>query len=270
MSAAIKKPFCKVCKDAGKPESEYTNHWVKDFNGKTTCPTLLNTECRYCFKKGHTIKFCEVLVKKNKEKERAVRKMNVLIKEETKPTNQKKQNNAFAALCEDSDDEEEEEVSKTNNFDKEFPLLSKKNEEKNQVKIVTGWATIASKPKPIDVPRETNFVVLTEQKEQKEQKSKPAPWAIDVGVNRKAPLNKSWADLSDSDDDDDDDVQANDCYEFELDDYENERSIDDKPDDFYEFDVEDFEDERGMDFDDQFDDDLPEPEPSEYARYEDW
>ena len=61
------KPFCKVCQDAGKPESEYASHWVKDLTGKTTCPTLLNTECRYCFKLGHTAKFCDNLIKVNKE-----------------------------------------------------------------------------------------------------------------------------------------------------------------------------------------------------------
>jgi hypothetical protein len=73
-----KKPYCKVCFDAGKPESEYTSHWVRtlpDRNGNSsvTCPTLLGTECRYCFKFGHTAKFCPVIEKNRKEKERADR-----------------------------------------------------------------------------------------------------------------------------------------------------------------------------------------------------
>jgi Nanos RNA binding domain len=55
---------CKVCRDAGRPESVYTSHYVKDRSGNVICPTLLNQECRYCFKKGHTVKFCQA-VKKN-------------------------------------------------------------------------------------------------------------------------------------------------------------------------------------------------------------
>ena len=55
------KPFCKVCRDAGKLESEYTSHFVKDQpgpNGKVICPTLLNQDCRICGKSGHTSSYC--------------------------------------------------------------------------------------------------------------------------------------------------------------------------------------------------------------------
>ena len=55
------KPFCKVCRDAGRPESEYTSHFVKDQpgpNGKVVCPTLLNQACRICNKTGHTSSYC--------------------------------------------------------------------------------------------------------------------------------------------------------------------------------------------------------------------
>ena len=60
-----KKPFCKVCFDAGKPESEYTGHWVRDQpgpKGTVVCPHLLSLECRYCHKKGHTPKHCTILL----------------------------------------------------------------------------------------------------------------------------------------------------------------------------------------------------------------
>ena len=33
-NVSMKKPYCKVCHDAGKTESEYTSHWVKDLTGK--------------------------------------------------------------------------------------------------------------------------------------------------------------------------------------------------------------------------------------------
>ena len=71
MSKSFVKPTCKVCYDAGKSESEYMNHRVKDSTGKTICPTLLHTECRWCFKVGHIAKFCPTLEKANKEKEKA-------------------------------------------------------------------------------------------------------------------------------------------------------------------------------------------------------
>ena len=60
-TAAAVKPFCKVCQDAGKPESEYTSHFVKDEpgpKGKVVCPTLLSQACRICNETGHTSSYC--------------------------------------------------------------------------------------------------------------------------------------------------------------------------------------------------------------------
>ena len=62
--------FCKVCKDAGKSETEYTSHFVKDKKGKTICPTLLNQACKYCRHTGHTVKFCPTLKLNEKNKRR--------------------------------------------------------------------------------------------------------------------------------------------------------------------------------------------------------
>jgi hypothetical protein len=56
-----KTPYCKVCHDAGRPESEYTSHYVKDQPGpagKVVCPTLLNQSCRICQQTGHTSTYC--------------------------------------------------------------------------------------------------------------------------------------------------------------------------------------------------------------------
>jgi hypothetical protein len=66
ISKPVFKKFCKVCQDAGKSESEYTSHNVresKDPKSKTLCPTLLAQECRHCFRKGHTVKYCSILKK---------------------------------------------------------------------------------------------------------------------------------------------------------------------------------------------------------------
>ena len=60
-STAALKPFCKVCQDAGKSESEYTSHFVKDVpgpKGKVVCPTLLSQACRICNETGHTSSYC--------------------------------------------------------------------------------------------------------------------------------------------------------------------------------------------------------------------
>lgn len=55
---------CKFCKDAGKSEEEYTSHFLRvsrDPNSRITCPTLLAIECRFCFKRGHTVSKCTKL-----------------------------------------------------------------------------------------------------------------------------------------------------------------------------------------------------------------
>jgi hypothetical protein len=57
----VYKSFCKVCQDAGKPESVYTNHNVRqtqDKNSPVTCPTLLSQICRNCGIAGHSPKYC--------------------------------------------------------------------------------------------------------------------------------------------------------------------------------------------------------------------
>ena len=63
----ITLPHCKVCEDAGKSPREFHGHWVresKEPNARVTCPTLLSQNCNYCKKRGHTIKYCLRLKKK--------------------------------------------------------------------------------------------------------------------------------------------------------------------------------------------------------------
>ena len=65
-NAKIAKKFCKVCKDLGKSEAEYTSHYVrdsKDLNSKVTCPNVI---CSYCKEHGHFKGKCPVLQDKNK------------------------------------------------------------------------------------------------------------------------------------------------------------------------------------------------------------
>jgi hypothetical protein len=120
MSAKSATKFCKVCFDAGKSEKEYTNHYVRrdrEPNSPVVCPTLLNQECGFCGKLGHSPKYCTVLEDKKKQdakKEKALKKQQyqeqkqqqqkpaVAAAKVTKPT----ASNVFAALYDDSDDEE--------------------------------------------------------------------------------------------------------------------------------------------------------------------
>ena len=116
-SQESKGKFCKVCFDAGKHESIYKSHYVKDkvgSNGLVVCPTLLNQKCRYCHEKGHTIKFCKVLQNKekyNKKKMRRTTYQDTIIETKTTPSNKLNSNkvlNQFASLMGDDSDNEDE------------------------------------------------------------------------------------------------------------------------------------------------------------------
>jgi hypothetical protein len=70
-TAIIQKKHCKVCQDAGKTEAEYTSHFTRetaDPTSRVICPTLLAQECRFCFKKGHTVKYCKRAKESNDRK----------------------------------------------------------------------------------------------------------------------------------------------------------------------------------------------------------
>jgi len=56
-------PCCKVCKDAGEPESVYSSHYVKDRDGNVTCPKLKAIVCLNCGKRGHTSSYCKAPAK---------------------------------------------------------------------------------------------------------------------------------------------------------------------------------------------------------------
>jgi len=159
--SASKKPFCKVCHDAGKSESEYTSHFVRsrpDMNGNTkiTCPILAATECRYCYELGHTTKFCPILEENNKrsKKEKSVSiqyqkaEQRAYSRPIPEPVVEKKYSGAFAALGDDSEESEKPvaKVAVPVPVD-EFPaLFGSKTATAPVAKSAVSWAAMAEKP----------------------------------------------------------------------------------------------------------------------------
>jgi hypothetical protein len=176
------KPYCKVCHDAGKPESIYTNHFVKSEpgpNGKVVCPTLLAQECRYCFQPGHTAGYCPVIAKNRAAEEKALKQATRRMREEekSKPLPQKttKISNSFAAAFNSESDSEEKcviskkqakpvanntktfaakeqlkvvaKVPQVRTLDEEFPALpsSKPLSQSKAISVMTSYAAMASK-----------------------------------------------------------------------------------------------------------------------------
>jgi hypothetical protein len=158
-----RKPFCKVCQDAGKTQEEYTSHYTRaspESNSIVICPTLLALECRYCFKNGHTVKYCTVLAANNKMKQKvekataftSTKEAQQVKKMETK----QKPINKFAALDSDSDEEEDDEKSQQKlsmsvslPAKEEFPALPSKLVKAHvaTVSVVSSsYASMASKP----------------------------------------------------------------------------------------------------------------------------
>jgi hypothetical protein len=149
--APAKKPFCKVCHDAGKPESDYTSHHVRSLpdkqgNSKVTCPTLLNTECRFCYDLGHTAKFCPAIAAKKKAEERSQREEIRIAREAKKPVQQPKQNlrGGFSALLDLEDDNWTTTAKKA--VKEEWPTLGQPSQ---RVASVPSYASAVAKQVPI-------------------------------------------------------------------------------------------------------------------------
>lgn len=206
----ISTKYCKVCQDAGKSESEYRSHFTresKDPNSKVLCPTLLALECRYCFKNGHTVKYCKILKDNEKNKKRwekeAQNNKNIIEKE--KYNNEKKiVTNKFAYL-EDEDSENELEQHISNNFTKniveDFPQLANVPS-KNAFggsNYANALANNVSAPLPSSIP--VRMTPLINKKK------------LSIGE-------MNWADL-DSDSDEDEEFVQDDIYDSVQEAYNN-------------------------------------------------
>lgn len=185
-------PFCAHCNNLKLP----TNHWLRDKSGQLLCPILQKTECRYCFKMGHTVSRCP---SKTTAEQHTVEKHKV---ERAKPAvTQPKVTNRFAALDE-SDDEEERKSKRI-----------KKAEEVKPEPIKTFprpyAAALMSKPAPALVAKfePTNRTYTTQPVEQNNFVNCATFSSINnCGMfssiaKRACPMPSNWADWSDEEDD---------------------------------------------------------------------
>lgn len=189
MSQSMK--CCKVCKDAGKPESVYRSHFPRetpDPNSRVVCPTLLATICTCCGKKGHTVKYCRVnLCSRSRS-----------LYEEKKPNkNTYKPNNRFEHLNQEKEKEKEQEPEKP-----------------RETKIT--YASVLAKEAPI--PRDKPFELISVQT-LKEQCRKPP--RDDENPLPTKPIyilpRKNWYEDEEEDDyEDDDEYEEETKYEYEC------------------------------------------------------
>lgn len=186
----VVKKFCKVCQDAGKPESEYTSHNVretKDPNSRLLCPTLLALECRNCFKKGHTVKYCSLLKKQQLQQQISA---NAPPKKPEQKQGQKQTvKNVFMLLESDSEDEQD---------DKEEPMKQKL--------APTPVANAALKKPTLNYK---SIIAITEKQVKAEEESARQARlhrqeVRDTKINAAKP---KWAEAESSDDEDGDDVE---------------------------------------------------------------
>lgn len=184
--------YCKVCHDAGKSESEYRSHFIRDSrdsNSTVVCPTLLALECRYCYKNGHTVKYCPSI----KDKDKQQRRTESIIRHQNTPQLKPKGNpithNDFACLeCDSDEDQVLKPVLKPilTKPREQFPALSS-NSVYSAQPVNRNYAEALNK-EPVALPSVTSLA--------ESLGTRPAPWASRV---QQTVSKTSWADEVDSD-----------------------------------------------------------------------
>jgi hypothetical protein len=190
-SSKTVKPYCKVCHDAGKSESEYTSHWLRaspEPGAKVTCPYLLSLECRYCKQKGHTPKACPMIQSKQQQQQQQqhiyIPKLKSIPEDAqlsfTPPTQkpvfipspapQRKKNNfsVLETFIEEDERKEQEQEKRQEELVKSFPTLTVSNTKTTPSHSLKGWSKVVqTQPKQVE-----HNNTDTEHK-QAEQKPKP-------------------------------------------------------------------------------------------------
>ena len=202
-SKKMVKPFCKVCFDSGKEESVYRSHYVRSNPGtqsKVICPTLLSQECTYCHTLGHSLKYCNILLSKNKKVVREQKKNEYKDppKDLVKKTS-KKSSNKYADLEDNNSDVETEKKD-------EFPELCKPVQKQVNRNIVS-YADMASKPKIV----EEKFTEYDMMDDIDSIEVVPSPPKYPGKLKSTC---KSWADWESSDSEPEEDEDCPDEYNY--------------------------------------------------------
>jgi hypothetical protein len=235
------KPYCKVCHDAGKDESEFRSHYVRskpDYYGKSVviCPTLLATECTYCYKHGHTVKFCPVITLNKKQLNKA---QNNHLRKEAEEKDKKKKvskpKSGFAVLADSSDSEKEV---------KKVAKIAPKIAAKSDAKIATQLAVqsvikmdefpaLSSTKKEVKPTVITVWAAITAKSAEQFQDEKMMQEIMEKSIKRMQPpimkakivpqVKKNWADYTESDDYDEEEeekyIQYKNPYDEEEEDW---------------------------------------------------
>ena len=187
------KPCCKVCKDAGKSEDQYSNHWVKNNQGQVICPTLLSQKCRNCDKSGHTVSHCSELEKRNNQKQKLQAPAPLLPlpkKENKKPIN------IFESLEINSDSEDEEMEPE------KFPVLSTAKIPKQTKKIIPAKFSYASMVAKTQAEFVIEQIVVHKKQPQQQMKQQQQQAKLNIKIDIKPTVKKSWIEMMNEDDSD--------------------------------------------------------------------
>ena len=219
------KPFCKVCYDSGKSSAEYSTHYVRNRpGGDVVCPTILNQQCKYCKKIGHTPSKCPALEGKyNKAQAQQLKaQQNYVQKLQAQQKKEALQERA-ARLCESPPPREHNKkevlqaraarlcvspppnISEANiseALNENFPVMG----ETEGGKIIRPvpmklnvWASIVARPPPVQAQAEQPEQAQEQQAEQPEQAQEPEEEAQVQPEQQEAeqwmPSKISWADV---------------------------------------------------------------------------
>jgi len=218
----VQTPCCKVCKDAGKDESIFATHWAKDSIGNVICPTLLEQECRWCKEKGHTVKYCKKLAKKNEDDQKKLNQQKYTETNAKKTTYDQPTNKGRFSLLIDDDESDDDTKSKYKKHQstkqvqqttkEEYPELGGVWKKREYTAPVAGisFVSMACKPKEEAIAEKTlrdatavNIIPTEEQfdiesKEDIQERNKK----VAEFFNKNKKIKKNWADMEDSDDED--------------------------------------------------------------------
>ena len=178
MASINKKPFCKVCFDAGKN----SNHPLRNEKGQTVCTYLLSLFCKNCGKVGHTVSYCTMILNK---KNLPPKQSALLICHKTTscltmriPENRKQENRVCIIREEENKEEKMMKQLQKPLFDANFPqLMSPKNlvvPKNSSHAICIGWSKVVGKTVKVyeTLSEEQEEDSRAEKKVQQEQEHK--------------------------------------------------------------------------------------------------